>query len=146
MKYAKHYWVKCDSNTVSNTPTSWLTTTNDAPNGKTHPFGVPNNPLSTANVDVKIWLTDSDGIDVCLSEVSDSVTITEVAVGTKKALVELTETQFNSVKTPYDAAAVLRSEAFDLRNQETPDETAAAAKDTEADAKLSEAKTALNAL
>ena len=135
MKYAKHYWVDYVIN-------SWLTTTNDTSNGKTHPYNI----FSHDDLDVKVWLTDSDGIDVCLSEVSDSVTITEVAVGTKKALVELTETQFNSVKTPYDAAAVLRSEAFDLRNQETPDETAAAAKDTEADAKLSEAKTALNAL
>ena len=135
MKYAKHYWVDYVIN-------SWLTTTNDTSNGKTHPYNI----FSHDDLDVKVWLTDSDGIDVCLSEVSDSVTITEVAVGTKKALVELTETQFNSVKTPYDAAAVLRSEAFDLRNQETPDETAAAAKDTEADAKLAEAKTALNAL
>ena len=135
MKYAKHYWVDYVIN-------SWLTTTNDTSNGKTHPYNI----FSHDDLDVKVWLTDSDGIDVCLSEVPDSVTITEVAVGTKKALVELTETQFNSVKTPYDAAAVLRSEAFDLRNQETPDETAAAAKDTEADAKLSEAKTALNAL
>lgn len=142
MKYAKHYWVDAVSGV-------WLTTTNDpspVQNGKTHPFGVPNNPLSAADVDVKIWLTDSDGIDVCLSELPDSVTITEVAVGTKKALVELTETQFNSVKTPYDASAVLRGEADTLRNQETPDETAAAAKDTEADTKLAEAKTALNAL
>ena len=135
MKYAKHYWVDYVIN-------SWLTTTNDTSNGKTHPYNI----FSHDDLDVKVWLTDSDGIDVCLSEVPDSVTITEVAVGTKKALVELTETQFNSVKTPYDAAAVLRSEAFDLRNQETPDETAAAAKDTEADAKLAEAKTALNAL
>ena len=139
MKYAKHYWVDYVTN-------AWLTTTNDAHNGKTHPFAVPNNPLSAANVDVKIWVTDSDGIDVCLSEVPDSVTITEVAVGTKKALIELTETQYNSVKTPYDAAGVLRVEASELRTQETPDETAAAAKETEADTKIAEAKTALNAL
>ena len=135
MKYVKHYW-------IDHVTSAWLTTTNDTPNGKTHPYNI----FSHDDLDVKVWLTDSDGIDVCLSEVPDSVTITEVAVGTKKALVELTETQFNSVKTPYDAAGVLRGEAFDLRNQETPDETAAAAKDTEADAKLSEAKTALNAL
>jgi len=135
MKYVKHYW-------IDHVTSAWLTTTNDTPNGKTHPYNI----FSHDDLDVKVWLTDSDGIDVCLSEVPDSVTITEVAIGTKKALVELTETQFNSVKTPYDAAGVLRGEAFDLRNQETPNETAAAAKDTEADAKLAEAKTALNAL
>tara|TARA_B100001093_G_scaffold384201_1_gene369907 strand:+ start:44 stop:451 length:408 start_codon:yes stop_codon:yes gene_type:complete len=135
MKYVKHYWIDHVTN-------AWLTTTNDTPNGKTHPYNV----FSANELDVKIWLIDSDGIDVCLSEVPDSVTITEVAVGTKKALIELTETQYNTVKTPYDAAAVLRNEAFELRHQETPDETAAAAKDTEADAKIAEAKTALNAL
>ena len=135
MKYVKHYW-------IDHVTSAWLTTTNDTPNGKTHPYNI----FSHDDLDVKVWLTDSDGIDVCLSEVPDSVTITEVAVGTKKALIELTETQYNSVKTPYDATFVLRLEASDLRNQETPDETAAAAKDTEADAKLAEAKTALNAL
>ena len=135
MKYAKHYWVDYVTNV-------WLTTTNDTPNGKTHPYNV----FSQSDLAVKIWLQDSDNIDVCLSELPDSVTITEVAIGSKKALVELTETQFNSVKTPYDAAGVLRNEAYELRTQETPDETAAAAKDTEADAKIAEAKTALNAL
>ena len=135
MKYVKHYWIDHVTN-------AWLTTTNDTPNGKTHPYNV----FSANELDVKIWLIDSDGIDVCLSEVPDSVTITEVAVGTKKALIELTETQYNTVKTPYDAAAVLRNEAFELRHQETPDETAAAAKETEADTKIAEAKTALNAL
>ena len=135
MKYIKHYWVDASSK-------EWLTTTNDAPNGKTYPYNI----FSHDDLDVKILLTDSDGIDVCLSELPDSVTITEVAIGTKKALVELTETQFNSVKTPYDAAGVLRNEAAELRNQETPDETAAAAKETEADTKIAEAKTALNAL
>tara|TARA_B100000131_G_scaffold67981_1_gene64330 strand:- start:232 stop:648 length:417 start_codon:yes stop_codon:yes gene_type:complete len=138
MKYVKHYWVDAVSN-------AWLTTTNDPSpvrNGKIHPYNVfPPNEL-----DVKIWLTDSDDIDVCLSELPDSFTIEEVIDGSKKAVVELTETQFNTVKTPYDAAGVLREEAHTLRTQETPDETAAAAKDTEADTKIAEAKTALNAL
>ncbi len=135
MKYVKHYWIDHVTNV-------WLTTTNDTPNGKTHPYNV----FSANELDVKIWLIDSDGIDVCLSELPDSVTIAEVAVGSKKAVIELTETQFNTVKTPYDASAVLRNEADTLRTQETPDETAAAAKDTESDTKMAEAKTALNAL
>ena len=135
MKYVKHYWIDHVTNV-------WLTTTNDTPNGKTHPYNV----FSANELDVKIWLIDSDGIDVCLSELPDSVTIAEVAVGSKKAVIELTKTQFNTVKTPYDASAVLRNEADTLRTQETPDETAAAAKDTESDTKMAEAKTALNAL
>tara|TARA_B100001996_G_scaffold208423_1_gene159866 strand:+ start:134 stop:541 length:408 start_codon:yes stop_codon:yes gene_type:complete len=135
MKYVKHYWIDHVTN-------AWLTTTNDASNGKTHPYNV----FSQNDLAVKVWLTDSDGIDVCLSELPDSVTITDVTDGSKKAVMELTETQYNSVKTPYDAAAVLRVEVTQLRTQETPDETAAAAKDAEADAKIAEAKTALNAL
>ena len=135
MKYGKHYWIDHVTN-------AWLTTTNDTPNGKTHPYNV----FSHTDLAVRVWLTDSDNIDVCLSEVPDSVTITEVAVDSKKAVIELTEDQYNSVKTPYEAGLVLRGEAYNLRNQETPDEDAAAAKDTEADAKIAEAKTALNAL
>jgi len=135
MKYVKHYW-------IDHVTKAWLTTTNDTPNGKTHPYNV----FSMSDLAVRVWLTDSDGIDVCLSEVPDSVTITEVAVSSKKAVIELTETQYNTVKTPYDAAGVLRQEADALRVQETPDETAAAAKETEADTKIAEAKTALNAL
>lgn len=135
MKYVKHYW-------IDHVTSAWLTTTNDTPNGKNHPYNI----FSSDDLAVKVWITDSDGIDVCLSELPDSVTITEVGVGLKKAVIELTETQFNSVKTPYDAAGVLRNEAYTLRTQETPDETAAAAKDTEADTKIAEAKTALNAL
>ena len=145
MKYVKHYW-------IDHVTKAWLTTTNDTPNGKTHPYNV----FSMSDLAVRVWLTDSDGIDVCLSEVPDSVTITEVTDGSKKAVVELTETQYNTVKTPYDAAAVLRNEAGDLRKVTivdgdiktvtAEDEAAAAAKDTEADAKIAEAKTALNAL
>ncbi len=62
---------------------------------------------------VKVWLHDSDGVDVCLSEVPDSTSISTITVGSKNAVIELTETQFNSVKTPLDEASVLRQEASD---------------------------------
>tara|TARA_R100000742_G_C4231812_1_gene53204 strand:+ start:140 stop:577 length:438 start_codon:yes stop_codon:yes gene_type:complete len=145
MKYVKHYWIDAVSN-------EWLTTTNDAPNGKSHPYNI----FSQSDLSVKIWLTDSDGIEVCLSELPDSVTISEVVVGSKKAVIELTETQYNTVKTPYDAAGVLSIEADALRKETivdgdvkqvtAEDESAVVAKDTEADAKITEAKTALNTL
>tara|TARA_R100001443_G_scaffold74064_1_gene81885 strand:- start:805 stop:1242 length:438 start_codon:yes stop_codon:yes gene_type:complete len=145
MKYVKHYWIDAVSN-------EWLTTTNDAPNGKSHPYNI----FSQSDLSVKIWLTDSDGIGVCLSELPDSVTISEVVVGSKKAVIQLTETQYNTVKTPYDAAGVLSIEADALRKETivdgdvkqvtAEDESAVVAKDTEADAKITEAKTALNTL
>ena len=139
MKYVKHYWVDASSK-------EWLTTTNDAPNGKTYPYNI----FSHDDLDVKILLTDSDGIDVCLSELPDSVTITEVVVGSKKAVIELTETQFNSVKTPYDAAEVLRNEVDELRKESpyTPTFTSSliSSKNTQIDTKNAEVQTALNLL
>ena len=53
--------------------------------------------------------------------------------GSKKAVQVLTETQYNTVKTPYFEASTLWSEAQELTGDaKTAKETAAAAKDTEA--------------
>ena len=60
---------------------------------------------------VKVWMHDSDGVDVCLSEVPDTTGISTITVGSKTAVMELTETQFNSIKTPIDEANTL--EAFE---------------------------------
>ena len=57
---------------------------------------------------------------------------------------ELTETQFNSVKTPLDEAATLREEARTA--EEGGDADTAATKNTAAAAKETEAQNALNAL
>ena len=48
--------------------------------------------------------SDSDGVDVMLAEVPDSTTITTVTVGSKKGVEEITETEFNTVWTPYNQA------------------------------------------
>jgi hypothetical protein len=87
---------------------------------------------------------DSDGVDVCLSEVPDSTAISTIAVGSKNAVIELTETQFNSVKTPLDEESVLRQEARTA--EDGGDTDTAATKNTAADAKATEAQNALNAL
>ncbi len=93
---------------------------------------------------VKIWMHDSDGVDVCLSEVPDSTSISTITVGSKNAVMELTETQLNSVKTPLDEAATLREEA---RTAESSGDTdTAATKNTAAAAKETDAQNALNAL
>ena len=126
-KYLKHYWKK-NSN--------WLTTANEVE--QHHP------EADYAGLGVKVWMHDSDGVDVCLSEVPDTTGITTITVGSKNAVIELTETQFNSVKTPLDEAATLRQEATEA--EASGDTDTAATKNTAADAKQTEAQNALNAL
>ena len=126
-KYLKHYWKKNGN---------WLTTANEVE--QHHP------EADYAGLGVKVWMHDSDGVDVCLSEVPDTTGITTITVGSKNAVIELTETQFNSVKTPLDEAATLRQEARTA--EEGGDTDTAATKNTAADAKETEAQNALNAL
>ena len=129
MKYLKHYWKSTESG-------EYLTTANSI--HKRHP------EAEFSGLDVQIWMHDADGIDVCLSQVPDGVTITDVTIGSKKAIQELTETQYNSVKTPLDASAVLESEAMDA--EMSGDTSTATTKRNEATTKYNEAKTALLAL
>ena len=126
-KYLKHYWKKNGN---------WLTTANEVE--QHHP------EADYPGLGVKIWMHDSDGVDVCLSEVPDTTGITTITVGSKNAVMELTETQFNSVKTPLDEAATLREEARTA--EEGGDADTAATKNTAAAAKETEAQNALNAL
>ena len=126
-KYLKHYWKKNGN---------WLTTSNEVE--QHHP------EADYPGLGVKIWMHDSDGVDVCLSEVPDSTGISTVTVGSKNAVIELTETQFNSVKTPLDEATVLRQEARTA--EDGGDTDTAATKNTAAAAKETEAQNALNAL
>ena len=126
-KYLKHYWKKNGN---------WLTTANEVE--QHHP------EADYAGLGVKIWMHDSDGVDVCLSEVPDSTGISTITAGSKNAVIELTETQYNSVKTPLDEAAVLREEARTA--EEGGDTDTAATKNTAAAAKETEAQNALNAL
>ena len=126
-KYLKHYWKKNGN---------WLTTGNEVE--QHHP------EADYPGLGVKIWMHDSDGVDVCLSEVPDTTGISTITIGSKNAVMELTETQFNSVKTPLDEAATLREEARTA--EEGGDTDTAATKNTAADAKETEAQNALNAL
>ena len=126
-KYLKHYWKKNGN---------WLTTSNEVE--QHHP------EADYPGLGVKVWMHDSDGVDVCLSEVPDSTAISTITVGSKNAVIEITETQFNSVKTPLDEAATLLAEASEL--EINGDTDGAATKKTEAETKRTEAQTALNAL
>lgn len=130
MQYIKHYWV----NNINN---QYCCSTNDAPE-KRHPV------KEIPGLDVKVWLQDIDGIDVCLSEVSSDIPVPEAyesSTSTKKCVQVLTEEEYNSVATPYFESQQLYGEA---RTEE--DETIKAEKEALASAKYQEALTALYAL
>ena len=129
MKYLKHYWKSTETG-------EYLTTANSI--HKRHP------EAEFAGLDVQIWMHDADGVDVCMAQVPDGVTITEVTIGSKKAIQELTETQYNSVKTPLDASNVLHAEATEA--EINGDTSTAVTKRDEATTKYNEAKAALLAL
>ena len=129
MKYLKHYWKSTETG-------GYLTTANSI--HKRHP------EAEFPGLDVQIWMHDADGVDVCMARVPDSTTITEVTVGSKKAIQELTETQYNTVKTPLDASGVLSQEAHEA--EISGDTSTATTKRNEATTKYNEAKAALLAL
>lgn len=126
MQYIKHYWIStdtgnylCDANSVS----------------RRHP------EAEFPGLNVKVWMHDPDGIDVCLSEVEDSVEINEVMYGDKKAVQILTEEQFNSVAVP-----LKESQTFKFESQYEQDENIKVSKIVEANAKYQEAVSVLHAL
>ena len=128
MKYLKHYWICVQDGNYC---------CEDNPVEKRHP------EAEFPGLDVRIWMHDENGIDVCLSRVPDGVTITDVVDdhNGKKVVQKLTEVEFNSVQTPLDESATLRQEA-----QQETDETIKAEKEAAADAKFAEAQQALFAL
>ena len=133
MQYIKHYYVDDDYNTFCCEVTP-------EPKYKRHPC------KEYAGLDVKVWLSDSDGVDVCLAELPDSTLVsTTVDPDCGKNCVKvLTLEEFNSVATPYFEAQTLSGEAQQAR--QNGDEATAEAKETAAATKLAEATTAIRAL
>ena len=130
MQYIKHYYVDADA------PSTYVTTTTE-PKYKRH-------PIEIGGLDVKVWLTDSNGVDVMLAQVPDDTTVSDVTQDSVTAVKVLTETQFNSVWTPYSAAATLYGEAQEAERDGDTD--TAATKRASADTKIGEAETAIRAL
>ena len=128
MQYLKHYWIHAHSGTYC---------CEDNPVEKRHP------EAEFPGLDVKIWMHDENGIDVCLSAVPDGVSIVDVVDdhSGKKVVQKLTEAEFNSVQTPLTESQTLRQEA-----QQETDEVLKAEKEAAADAKFEEARQALFAL
>lgn len=131
MQYVKHYYVD-DGNNV-------FCCESPDPTYKRHPW------KEYEGLDVKIWLTDIDGVDVCLAELPDTTPVTTVVDECGKNCIQvLTEVEYNSVATPYGEAGVLFGEAQQARQD--GDEALAEQKEAEAQAKYQEALTALYAL
>ena len=128
MKYLKHYWICVHTG-------NYMCANN--PVEKRHP------EAEFPGLDVRIWMHDENGIDVCLSRVPDTTVITDIVNPNngKKVVQQLTEEEFNSVQTPLDESAALRSQA-----QQETDETVKADLEAQADAKFAEAQQALFAL
>jgi hypothetical protein len=131
MQYIKHYYVDDDHNTFCCEAPE--------PAYKRHPW------KEYAGLNVKVWLSDSDGVDVCLAELPDSTLVsTLVSDCGKNSIQVLSEAEYNSVATPYFEAQTLYREAQQARQD--GDEETAEAKETAAAAKIAEATTAIRAL
>lgn len=131
MQYIKHYYVDDDHNTFCCEAPE--------PAYKRHPW------KEYAGLDVKVWLSDSDGIDVMLATLPDSTSVSTIVDDCGKNCIQvLSEAEYNSVATPYFEAQTLSGEAREAR--ESGDEATAAAKEAEAQTKLDEATTAIRAL
>lgn len=131
MQYVKHYYVDNNSNVFCcETP---------EPAYKRHPW------KEYEGLDVKVWLTDAEGIDVCLSELPDTTEVSTIADDCGKNAVQvLTEAEYNSVADPYFEAQVLSGEGQQAKQE--GDETLAVQKEAAAQVKYQEALTALHAL
>ena len=130
MQYIKHYYVDAES------PSSFCCTSAE-PKYKRH-------PIEYAGLDVKVWLTDSNGVDVMLAQLPDSTTVSDVVNGDHTCIKVLTEEQYNTVWTPYSEASTLYGEAQEAERDGDAD--TAATKRASADTKFGEAETAIRAL
>ena len=131
MQYLKHYYVDDASNVFCCESLE--------PAYKRHPW------KEYEGLDVRIWLSDIDGVDVCLSELPDSTPVATVPSDCgKNAIQVLTEAEYNSVATPYEEVGVLGAEAEQARQD--GNETLAAQKEAASQEKIQEALTALHAL
>lgn len=132
MQYIKHYYVDDDHNTFCCEVTP-------EPKYKRHPY------KEYVGLDVKVWLTDADNVDVCLSELPDSTPVSTIVSDCGKNEVQvLTEAEYNTVAVSYFEAQTLSGEAQEARRQD--DEATAEAKETAAAAKFTEATTAIRDL
>ena len=132
MQYIKHYYVDDDRNT-------FCCETSSNPKYKRHPW------KEYEGLGVKVWLSDSDGVDVMLAELPDSTNVSTVTEECGKNSIQvLTEAEYNTVWTPYSTALALYGEAMEART--AGNEATATATEAEAQTKMDEATVAIRAL
>jgi len=132
MQYIKHYYVDNDNST-------FCCESNLNPKYKRHPVN------EYEGLNVTVWLSDSDNVDICLSELPDSTLVSTVVSDCGKNSVQvLNITEYNAVAIPYFEAQTLFGEAQEARGQ--GDVATAQAKEIAATVKIDEATAAIRAL
>lgn len=132
MQYIKHYYVDEDLNT-------FCCETNSDAKYLRHPY------KEYDGLSVKVWLLDSEGVDVCLSELPDSTEVSTITAPCGKNSVQvLTEEEYNSVAIPYFEAQNLSIEVQEARMNN--DDSTVELKQTAVDEKIAEATAALHTL
>lgn len=123
-KYIKHYYVDDDTNTFCC--------------GLEEPGYIREPWKEYDGLDIKISLSDSEGVPAAIAELPDSTYVVDVEHECgKKAVKVLTITEYNSVATPYFEAFELYREAMELQHNE--DTNLFLEKKEEADLKYAEA-------
>ena len=133
MQYIKHYYVDEERNVFC------CETTSPA-KYKIHPW------RQYEGLDVKVWLSDSDGVDSMLAELPDTTPVSDIIDPDcgKKSIQVLTQAEFDGVYVPYSESQVLFTEAMDARQNQDLD--LAAEKESQGQLKLEEALVAFRAL
>lgn len=105
MKYIKHYW-------ISKLTGKYLVADNDSINAR-HP------DVEFPGLNVKYWLHDLNGIDICISEVPDETVVSTIIdeVTQKKVIQVLTETEYNSIAQFLDSASELQFQGRFTENE-----------------------------
>jgi len=129
-QYIKHYYKKTSDDT-------WITSIKKIYNSTTNQWSSDTTFVERRKPDkeypglgTKVWILDSEGVDICLSDLPDSTSVENVSYDNKKVVQILNEDQFNSVKDLVDASFVLSSEADLLLIQASSLEEGSDEKDT----------------
>ena len=129
-QYIKHYYKKTSDDT-------WITSIKKIYNSTTNQWSSDTTFVERRKPDkeypglgTKVWILDSEGVEICLSDLPDSTSVENVSYDNKKVVQILNEDQFNSVKDLVDASFVLSSEADLLLIQSSSLEEGSDEKDT----------------
>ena len=113
-QYIKHYYKK----TIDAT---WITSIKKTYNSDTNQWSSDTSYVERRKPEkeypglgTKVWILDSEGVEICLSDLPDSTSVENVLYDGKEVVQILNEDQFNSVKDLVDASNNLYLEASQL--------------------------------